>query len=185
MGTFPSSDERFRKLYEEQYADIRSYCLRRLPADAAADAASEIFTIAWRKLDKVPDGAEARLWLYTVARNVVANQRRSMARVRRLHSSVAQTVEPASEGASIESVVVRHTEYQRALDAVGRLKPVDQELVRLKLWEDLTHAEIGEVLGISAHAVDMRFQRAVKRLAKSLNVKTGVRPHPIGQGGEA
>ena len=88
MGKVPSSDARFRKLYEEHYADIRSYCLRRLPADAAADAAAETFTIAWRKLEKVPAGPEARLWLYTVARNVVANRHRSKMRATRLRSKV-------------------------------------------------------------------------------------------------
>ena len=185
MGRIPSSDARFRKLYEEHYADIRSYCLRRVPAHAAADAASEIFTIAWRKLDRVPSGREARLWLFTVARNVVANQRRSTVRANLLRSRVEQDAEPRLAESSVESVVVRHSEYQAALDAIGRLKPVDQELLRLKVWEDLTHAEIGDVLGISAHAVDMRFQRATKKLAKLLSSKTGVRPHPIGQGGES
>lgn len=185
MGSVPSSDTRFRKLYEEHYADIRSYCLRRLPADTAADAASEIFTVAWRKLEKVPMGSEARLWLFTVARNVVANRHRSKVRAVRLRSRVEQEAEPMSVGSSVESVVVRHSEYQAALDAMDRLKPVDQELLRLKVWEELTHAEIGEVLGISAHAVDMRFQRATRKLARLLTTKTSVRPHPIGEGGES
>lgn len=184
MGTVPSSDARFRTLYEEHYADIRSYCLRRLPADAAADAAAEIFTIAWRKLDKVPKVPEARLWLYTVARNVVANQRRSSVQARRLRSRVEQNLAPAEVESSVESVVVRNAEYQAALDAIGRLKPVDQELLRLRVWEDLSHAEIGEVLGLSAHAVEMRFHRATKKLGKVL-ASNQVRPRPIGQGGES
>ncbi len=185
MGSVPSSDARFRKLYEEHYADIRSYCLRRLSGAAAADAAAEIFAVAWRRLDKIPAGKEARLWLFTVARNVVANQRRSAAQARRLRSKVEQNAEPTPNGSSVESVVVRHAEYQAALDAIGRLKPIDQELLRLRVWEDLSHAEIGEVLGISAHAVDMRFHRAVKKLARLLTPRTSVRPHPIGGGGES
>ncbi|MBT8217746.1 MAG: sigma-70 family RNA polymerase sigma factor [Acidimicrobiia bacterium] len=184
MGTVPSSDERFRTLYEEHYADIRSYCLRRLPVDAAADAASEIFTIAWRKLDSVPDGAQARPWLFTVARNVVANQRRSKVRAHRLRSKAEYAEEPPVDSA-VESVVVRNAEYQAALDALSRLKPIDQELLRLRIWEDLSHAEIGEVLGISSHAVTMRLKRATGRLAKLLTVKSRVRPHPIAEGGES
>ena len=88
-------------------------------------------------------------------------------------------------GSPVESVVVRHSEYQAALDAMGRLKAVDQELLRLKVWEELSHAEIGEVLGVSAHAVDMRFRRATRKLARLIATRTGVRPHPIGQGGES
>ncbi|NNF11364.1 MAG: sigma-70 family RNA polymerase sigma factor, partial [Acidimicrobiia bacterium] len=80
---------------------------------------------------------------------------------------------------------VRNAEYQAALDALSRLKPIDQELLRLRIWEDLSHAEIGEVLGISSHAVTMRLKRATGRLAKLLTVKSRVRPHPIAEGGES
>ena len=176
MGAVPSSDARFRRLYEEHYADIRSYCLRRLPSHAAADAAAEIFTVAWRRLDKVPAGSEARLWLYAVARNVVSNQYRSRARARRLRSKMEQETAPTPVTSTVESVVVRRSEYQAALDAIGHLKPVDQEVLRLRVWEDLSHAMIGEVLGLSAHAVEMRFHRAIKRLGRLLTAQSGSSP---------
>ena len=184
MGTVPSSDTRFRTLYEEHYADIRSYCLRRLPVDAANDAASEIFIVAWRKLDKVPDGAASRLWLFGVARNVVAHQHRSRSQVKRLRSKLARTADRNVEVSPPESVVVRRSEDQAVLEVLDRMKPDDRELIRLKMWEELSHAEIGEVLGISAHAVDMRLQRAGKKLARFLSATKGVRPQAIPEGGE-
>ena len=184
MGTVPSSDARFRELYEEHYADIRSFCLRRLPVDAANDAAAEIFIVAWRKLDKVPDGSRARLWLFGVARNVVAHQHRSRSQVKRLRTKLAQTADRHVDVAPAESVVVRRSEDQAVLDALNRMKPDDRELIRLKIWEELSHAEIGEVFGISAHAVDMRLQRAGKKLARSLSTSKFVRPQAIPEGGE-
>ena len=184
MGTVPSSDERFRTLYEEHYADIRSYCLRRLPVDAANDAAAEIFIVAWRKLKKVPEGAAARLWLFGVARNVVAHQHRSRAQVRRLRSKLKESADRTVDIAPAESTVVRRSEDQVVLAALDKLKPPDQELIRLKMWEELSHAEIGDVLGISAHAVDMRLQRAGKKLARVLSATPGVRPQTIPEGGE-
>jgi len=81
-------------------------------------------------------------------------------------------------------VVVRRSQDQAVIDALGRMKPDDRELVRLKMWEELSHAEIGEVLGISAHAVDMRMQRVGKRLARVLSATKGVRPQAIPEGGE-
>ena len=47
----PSADRRFREMYEENYSNVRDYCLRRLPVDDANDAVVEIFLIAWKKLD--------------------------------------------------------------------------------------------------------------------------------------
>jgi len=184
VGAVPSSDARFRTLYEEHYADIRSYCLRRLPVEAANDAASEIFIVAWRKLDEVPEGPSARLWLFGVAKNVIAHQHRSRLQVRRLRSKLAQTADRSLDAAATESVVVRRSQDQAVLEVLNRLKPDDRELIRLKMWEELSHAEIGEVFGISAHAVDMRLQRAGKKLARLLSATKGVRPQAIPEGGE-
>lgn len=184
MGNVPSSDARFRRMYEEHYADIRSYCLRRLSVEAANDAAAEIFIVAWRKIDEVPQGAEARLWLFAVARNTVAHQYRSRSQTSRLRSKLEQTAVRSPAGASAEDVVVRRSQDRAVLEALGRMKPDDQELVRLKMWEELSHAEIGEVFGISAHAVDMRMQRVGKRLARLLSATKGVRPQAIPEGGE-
>jgi DNA-directed RNA polymerase specialized sigma24 family protein len=41
---------------------------------------AETFLTAWRRLDDVPAGDEARLWLYGVARRMLANQRRGARR---------------------------------------------------------------------------------------------------------
>lgn len=39
----------------------------------AADVVAATFTVAWQKLDEIPAGPEATLWLYGVARNVLSN----------------------------------------------------------------------------------------------------------------
>jgi len=184
VGTAPSSDARFRKLYEEHYADIRSYCLRRLPVDAANEAAAEVFIVAWRKLDKVPGGTPARMWLFAVARNVVGHQHRSRSQMKRLRSKLQQTADRHADVAPAESVVIRRSQDRAVLDALARMKPDDRDLIRLKMWEELSHAEIGQVFGISAHAVDMRLQRAGKKLARLLSATKVVRPQTIPEGGE-
>ena len=63
---------------------MREYCSRRLGVQEANDAAAEVFLVAWRKIDQVPIGADARMWLYGVARNVVRNASRSARRRERL-----------------------------------------------------------------------------------------------------
>ncbi|MEV4259420.1 RNA polymerase sigma factor, partial [Spirillospora sp. NPDC049652] len=72
----PTSN-RFEDLYAENRAKVLGYALRRTgdPQDAA-DVVAETFLVAWRRLDDVPPGDEARLWLYGVARRVLAGQRR-------------------------------------------------------------------------------------------------------------
>lgn len=54
------------------------------------------------------------------------------------------------------------------MEALARLRPDDQELLRLIAWDDLTHAEAAAVLGISANAVAIRLHRARRRFAEQL-----------------
>ena len=87
---------RFEAVYAACHVPILSYALRRTSSpDDAADILAETFLIAWRRLDEVPPGQDARLWLYRVARNVLANyhrgERRRSALADRLHAELAQT----------------------------------------------------------------------------------------------
>src|SRR5580692_1766293 len=63
--------------YPQPGGPILCYVPRRTEnPDDAADVIAETFLTAWRRLDAVPPGDEARLWLYGVARRVLANYRR-------------------------------------------------------------------------------------------------------------
>ncbi len=66
MDGTPSADARFRSLYEEHYNVMRDYCFRRLPSDDTNDALSEIFMVAWRRLDSIPPGDQDRKGLVRV-----------------------------------------------------------------------------------------------------------------------
>ena len=64
--------------------------------------------------------------------------------------------------------VVQRWEEQRLVEAVARLRPDDQEVLRLVTWEELSHSQIAEVLGISVTAVGQRIHRATNRLRRQL-----------------
>src|SRR5579862_7687825 len=78
----------FDELYGANYPDIFRYLLRRMPAgsssDDAADTAAEVFTTAWRRIEKIPPPPDDRLWLYGVARKMVNRQQRGRMRRERL-----------------------------------------------------------------------------------------------------
>jgi RNA polymerase sigma-70 factor (ECF subfamily) len=150
---------------------VLAYFKRRTDSETAKDCAAETFLVAWRRIDEVPD--DALPWLYGVARRVLANQRRSGGRIGRLLAKLAGL--SPDFPVNPETVVLRRAEEAELLDAVNRLRPADRELLLLATWEELPHAQIGEVLGCSAHAVDQRVHRAVGRLARAL-AATGQKP---------
>jgi RNA polymerase sigma-70 factor (ECF subfamily) len=77
----PPESARFRRIYDGHVDGIRRYCYRRLPSADVDDATAEVFMVVWRRIDEVPEGDEAMLWMYGIARNVVRNQRRPARRV--------------------------------------------------------------------------------------------------------
>jgi RNA polymerase sigma-70 factor (ECF subfamily) len=157
------SEARYQRLLDSCGREVFAYCRRRTDAETAADCAAETFLVAWRRLDDVPDGGAGLGWLLGVARRVMANEFRRTRRLYRLLGRLRR-FEPASTPGP-EAVVVRRESERMVLAAVSRLRPEDQELLRLALWEELPHAEIAAVVGCSPQAASQRLHRATRRVA--------------------
>jgi RNA polymerase sigma-70 factor (ECF subfamily) len=161
----PESDvESFQRLYTEYVDPVLGYALRRVgtPADAA-DVVAETFLVAWRRRADVPAGEAARLWLYGVARRVLANQRRGELRRSTLGSRLRAELPAAVPDPA--SAVADRTDAGRAL---GRLGAADREVVELTAWEGLDSREVAQVLGITSVAARARLSRARHRLRELL-----------------
>lgn len=144
-------------LFEAHHAHILAYAMRRTAsAPEAEDAAAETFAVAWRRIVDVP--SDPLPWLYGIARRVLANQRRSGLRriALRLRLRTAEPPPPERLGEA----------KGPALTALARLRPSDQELLRLVAWEELSHRQIAQTLGVSENAVAIRLHRARRRFAE-------------------
>ena len=159
------AEARFERLYAEHGRDVLAYAVRRSPAaQDGADVLAETFLVAWRRLDDVPPGEAARLWLYGVARRVLANQQRSERRRERLAERMRREL-PAALG----DLPARGLETGAVRVALARLAAEDQEVLRLSAWEELTPREIAAVLGIGHVAARSRLHRARHRLRDALD----------------
>jgi RNA polymerase sigma-70 factor (ECF subfamily) len=179
-------DERFHILFAKHHADIQAYCLRRLPVHDADEAAADVFTVAWRRIEDVPAGEQALPWLYGVARNAVRNQRRGSTRRLRLVAKAGALHEPPQEGPEIH--VLRNAASDEVVAALQTLSSDDQELLRLKTWERLSNKAIASIFDISVQAVESRYARALARFAKKLPAAKpgfGISPLSERKGGEA
>jgi RNA polymerase sigma factor (sigma-70 family) len=154
---------RFEAVYAAHRGPILGYVLRRTDnPDDAADVIAETFLTAWRRLEDMPRDPQARLWLYGVARRVLANhhrgERRRSALADRLRADLAAEYRPAEFDG----------DQTRIAEAFRRLSAPDRELLALSAWEGLGYGQIAVVLGCSRNAVRLRLFRARKRLAAEL-----------------
>ncbi len=146
------------ELFRAHAADVLAYALRRTDRATAEDVVSEVFVVAARRADRIP-AQDPLLWLYGVARRVLANQRRSTRRRAALAGALRPLTAPAGDQPSTESPL---------LEALGRLRSADREVLMLTAWEGLDATQAGAVLGCSAGAVHTRLHRARARLAAHL-----------------
>ena len=170
-----SSDDDFRHLYAGTFESLLAYALRRVeqPADAA-DVVAETFLVAWRRSGEIPPGGEARLWLYGVARRVLANHHRGGRRRQRLgerlrHRLAAGVADPGDEVP--QRLAVRA--------ALARLGDLDREVLTLSAWEGLEPREIATVLEVSPAIVRTRLSRARQRLRELLGDDAGSSGHVL------
>jgi RNA polymerase sigma-70 factor (ECF subfamily) len=163
---FQTEDATFEAMYHRHFRHVLAYCGRRLPSSEAADAASDTFLVAWRRFADMPDGEGERPWLYGVAHKVVSNHRRSAGRRGRLTERVKATRRAPAADTAVQ--VVRAETDREVLEAVAQLDPLDQEVIRLSLWEELPSPQVATALGISEAAVRKRKSRARRRLQRLL-----------------
>jgi RNA polymerase sigma factor (sigma-70 family) len=157
----PARRARFEAVYAEYHTAIHAYVYRRLPEATAdvPDVVAEVFTVAWRRLDKVPSGSDARLWLYGVARRSVADYQRGKQRRLRLVDRLRRDTRTQPTGSDAAD-----RDHDLLSDAIERLPDKDREVLRLVLWDGCSHGEAATMLGCSVHAVAVRLHKAKSRL---------------------
>jgi RNA polymerase sigma-70 factor, ECF subfamily len=153
---------RLERLFEQHYAAVLAYGLRRAPRAVAEDVASETFVIASRRIDDVP--AAALPWLYGVARRVLANERRAETR----RDQLTRALEFAANSWRDETA---HGAARELLAALAELPDTEREALLLAAWEGLSSAEAAAVVGCSRVAMRARLSRARRRLLRIMDAE--------------
>ncbi len=131
----------------------------RTPADAE-DIVQEAFVRFWRK----QHSPENRALLFATVRSIALDLlRRDSRRARREASACLE-----AEQADAPSFETDDESRQALAEAVARLPCEQREVVVMKIWNELTFAEIGAVLGISQNTAASRYRYALSTLKKNL-----------------
>ena len=143
--------------------ELLAYFARRVtPHEDAADCLSETLLVIWRRRSTMPQtDDERRAWSYGVAHNVLAAHRRSGMRRLALTGRLRDELRawPIAPDSSDDA----------AIAALASLSPRDQELVTLVVWEGLSIAAAGAVIGIRPEAARARYSRARRSLRARLS----------------
>ncbi len=111
------------------------------------------------------DASTFRVWLFRIARNVIANERRSVRR--RPVSRLEEAAGLATPDETFEAVAAREA-GGAAWQAVSRLPEDRRRAVILRFVDEMSTAEIAAILGRSEGAVRVLLHRALRSIAKDL-----------------
>jgi RNA polymerase sigma factor (sigma-70 family) len=170
---FAAGDERaLREAYDAHGALVFAYCTRNLPSRAdAEDAMQQVFVAAWQGRDRF-DATKGSLpgWLLGIARHKVADQARAAGRrldlvERQAAVTVAGDVPGAGAPATAPEVVLDRLVVANAL---AGLPDEQRRTLELAFYDDLTHTQIAQMLGLPLGTVKSHIRRGLGRLRASL-----------------
>jgi len=170
----------FDVLYRKYLAQVYSFAYYELRNHhAAEDATERVFMKALAglprfeergadfatPLDAAAGASTFRVWLFRIARNVVANEHRRHRR--RLVAPLEEALGLAAPDDIAEAALAREA-GSAAWDAVARLPEDRRRAVILRFVDEMSTAEIAAVLGRSEGAVRVLIHRALRSVAVDL-----------------
>jgi len=158
-GAFDLVVERHRRsVYQLCYRFVGNH-------EDASDLSQDVFLRAFRGLRSFRGGSSLKTWLYRIGVNVCLNK----VTVRKPITEdidVRQHVDTLQE--SQVDRVLREERAVRMRAAIAQLPPKQRATLVLRMYQELSHEEIANVLGSSVGAVKANFFHALGNLKKLL-----------------
>ena len=165
----------FATIYSEYYVKIYNYILRHIwNVELAQDVTSEVFLSLLMNIHKYKfnDENHFKNFLYKIATNEINEfVRTKKTRKTFLESECEQILKaqvPSEELEEADKVMQSSSEYAVVYKHLVTLKPMYQNIIQLKIYEDKTYEDISEITGMSVNTLKSHFSRAIKQLQEKM-----------------
>jgi len=167
LERWKGGDQRAATLIVERHADAVARFAMSLGVRADVDeVVQDTFVRAFGSLDGFRGDSAFRTWLFTIARRLVIDRRRS---VRRRGEEVeVQDADARTEFSALDAVVAEETEG-RMRAAMARLTPTQREVFSLRVGEGMSYREIADVAGTTEGAARVHYHNAMRAIKEFLD----------------
>lgn len=161
-----AGDAAARDELARRHLGVLSRVVRRYVRDGdAEDVAQKAMMRALDKIESFRGESSFRSWLHRVAINVALNHLRDSKRDRASEIDEADLI---TNTLGTQRLVAREAK-ERLVRLVEELPEKQKLSVKLRLFSDMSFAEIGTELGISEDSAKVNFHHALKRLRVELD----------------
>lgn len=136
------------------FAIAISVCKRQNEAD---EVVNDVLVKVWNSATDLHNIKKPKAWLYRVTFNFAINKIKS-------RQDYKIIVDKPTEEYGYEKVIDRLTFY----DIISNLNETEQQILSFKLVNDLTFADIAEIIGKPINTVAYKYYRALKKLKRQL-----------------
>jgi RNA polymerase sigma-70 factor (ECF subfamily) len=155
----------FATVYDRHASLLFRFLIRRAGRDAADELIGDTFRIAFERRDSFDTRyTSARPWIYGIATNLLAKQRRSDARRYAATARLPVTLPYDALADTVAADLDAQRVWPQVVDAITSLPEGERDALVLFAWEQKSYDEIARELGIPIGTVRSRINRARKRI---------------------
>ncbi|HBD10374.1 MAG TPA: RNA polymerase subunit sigma-24 [Syntrophobacteraceae bacterium] len=158
----------FESLVKRYQRPLLNFIARYLgDRSAAEDLTQEVFLRIYRAAFRFEAKTKVSTWVFRIAYNLVLTEIGRRSRSQDLRESLSRSGAEGAQGVLADPLERLELE-EEIMNELGRLPGNQRAALLLRINEDLSYLEIGEVLGIGVQSVESLLFRARKNLRESL-----------------
>lgn len=165
----------FGVIYHQYYVRIYNYILRHVwNIEHAQDLTSDVFLSLLLSITKYDfiDENHFKNFLYKIATNKI-NEFFRTKKTRRtyLDSECEQILKAPAIPEELEQAdreMQNSSDYIQIHDQLKTLKPVYQNIIQLRIYEDMSYEDISKITDMSVNTLKSHFSRAIKQLKEKM-----------------
>lgn len=167
IARWKGGDQRAASQLVEQHAGAVARFAASLGARGdVQDVVQDTFVRAFGSIDSFRGDSSLRTWLFTIARRLLLDMRRSQRR--RGEQVEVQDDDAVTEYDSLDSMVADESR-RRMYEAVARLSRTQRDVFLLRVNEGLSYREIAEVAATTEGAARVHYHNAMRAIKEYLH----------------
>jgi RNA polymerase sigma-70 factor (ECF subfamily) len=165
----PDDEVRFTQWVSAHGKAVRGFLLAMVRrADLADDLTQEVFCRAWRARDRYREEGRSRAYLLRIADRLLRDRHRRLGPEQNLADEAWRQNEPASRLPEPSHVALLAEQTEQLAAAMDRLSPIQQRVLLLRYYGQLSFAEIAETTECPLNTTLTHCHRGLEALRKLL-----------------